>query len=212
MTAKAPERAILTAVGAMTLVVVASNVLVQYPVAFRVGALDLAEILTWGAFTYPVAFLVTDLTNRWFGVATARNVVLAGFAVAIVLSAFLSTPRIALASATAYLVGQMADVLLFDRLRRVRAWWEAPLVASASGSVLDTLVFFTLAFAPALSGLLGAGDAFAAESAPAFGLLAVEVPRWMPWAAADFSVKMLFAALLLAPYRGLMNRVVPYPA
>lgn len=201
MAALAPHRSLLVATGAMALVVVASNVLVQHPVAARLGPVDLADLLTYGAFTYPAAFLVTDLTNRRFGAAAARRVVLAGFLVAVVLSVVLSTPRIALASASAFLVGQLLDVTVFDRLRRVRAWWQAPLLSSLVGSAVDTAIFFTLAFAPALT-LLGPVDDFAVAVSPLLGLGA-DAPRWVSWSIADFSVKMLFAVLMLAPYRGL---------
>lgn len=205
-----PRSAWISAIGAMVLVVCASNVLVQYPVEARIGGLDLADLLTWGAFSYPAAFLVTDLTNRRFGVSAARRVVVSGFAVAVVLSMAVSTPRIALASASAFLVGQLLDVTVFDRLRRAVGWWKAPFVGSLLGSATDTLVFFSLAFA-ATFGLLGAADAFAGETAPLLGLFAVEAPRWVSWAIADFSVKLFFAALFLAPYRLLMNILWPMP-
>lgn len=197
-----PSAALLIAIVAMTGVVVASNVLVRYPVDAVVGGLSLADLLTWGAFTYPVAFLVTDLTNRRFGRVAAARVVLAGFAIAVVLSALLATPRIAVASASAFLVGQMLDVAAFDRLRRAAGWWTAPFVSSLLGSALDTAIFFGLAFAPAF-GLLGADDPFAVEAAPLLGF-AFDAPRWISWAVADFCVKMLFAVLMLVPYRGLV--------
>ena len=100
---------------AMMAVVAASNVLVQHPVPY----FGLSEILTWGAFSYPVAFLVNDLTNRRFGPAVTRQVVYAGFALAVVLSIWLATPRIAVASGTAFLVGQLLDIGVFNRLRRM---------------------------------------------------------------------------------------------
>lgn len=203
MTGRVPLKALAMALAAMTVVVVASNVLVRYPVSVTVGTLDLADLLTYGAFTYPIAFLVTDLTNRRFGVIVAARVVFAGFLLAVVLSAVLATPRIAIASATAFLVGQMLDVLVFDRLRRARDWWRAPLVSSVLGSAADTALFFSLAFAPAFA-VLGEGDAFAIEAAPMLGFAAVDAPRWISWAIADFSVKLLFAGLMLAPYRGVV--------
>lgn len=188
------------AVAAMAAIVVASNVLVRYPVDARIGSLGLADLLTYGAFTYPVTFLVTDLTNRRFGPATARNIVLAGFAVAVVASALLATPRIAVASASAFLVGQLLDVAVFDRLRR-SAWWRAPLFSSVAGSVFDTAMFFSLAFASAFA-LIGPGEPFAAASAPLLGLPGpMEAPRWISWALADLAVKLGFAGLMLAPYR-----------
>lgn len=190
---------------AMTLVVVASNILVQYPVTATVGRLNLADLLTWGAFTYPAAFFVTDMTNRRYGPAVARLVVVAGFAVAVALSVYLSTPRIAIASGSAFLVGQLLDVTVFNRLRR-SSWWRAPLAASIFGSMLDTALFFSLAFS-ASAGFLGPDDAFALESAPFVGLFATEVPRWISWAAGDFSVKMLAALAFLLPYRALLGIV-----
>src|SRR5690606_1727631 len=113
------------AVAAMVAVVAASNILVQFPVRAQFGPLDLADLLTWGAFTYPVAFLVTDLTNRHFGPRRARLVVVAGFAVAVILSIWLATPRIAIASGSAFLVAQLLDISIFHRLRDA-AWWKAP--------------------------------------------------------------------------------------
>lgn len=207
---RAPAGALLVAVLAMAGVVVASNVLVRHPVDLAVGELSLADLLTYGAFTYPVAFLVTDLTNRRFGPRVAGRVVLAGFAIAVVLSVVLSTPRIAVASATAFLVGQMLDVVLFDRLRRAAGWWTAPFVSSLAGSIVDTAIFFSLAFAPVFS-LLGADDPFALEAARLLGT-GPDAPRWVSWAIADFSVKMLFAVLMLAPYRGLMALTETRPA
>src|SRR5690606_9424275 len=106
----------------------------------------LGEILTWGAFTYPVAFLVNDLTNRRFGKPAARKVVLAGFMIAVAISVWLATPRIAIASGSAFLFGQLLDITVFSRLRR-QTWWRAPLAAAMAGSLLDTAIFFSLAFA-----------------------------------------------------------------
>lgn len=206
-----PRSAWISAIAAMVIVVVASNVLVQYPVAAVIGGLDLADLLTWGAFSYPAAFLVTDLTNRRFGVVVARRVIYVGFFLAVVLSMAFATPRIAVASASAFLVGQLLDVTVFDRLRRAVRWWKAPFVGSLLGSATDTTVFFSLAFAAAF-GFLGVGDAFPGETAPLFGLLATEAPRWMSWALADFTVKLAFAALFLVPYRLLMNVLWPLPS
>lgn len=205
-----PRSAWISAIAAMVVVVVASNVLVQYPVEARLGDVDLADLLTWGAFSYPAAFLVTDLTNRRFGVVAARRVIYVGFLIAVVLSMAFATPRIAVASASAFLIGQLLDVTVFDRLRRALRWWKAPFVGSLLGSATDTTVFFSLAFAGAF-GFLGVGDAFPGESAPLFGLLASEAPRWVSWALADFSVKLGFAALFLVPYRLLMNVLWPLP-
>lgn len=171
-------RARVVAVAAMAAVVVASNILVQYPVMATVGGLDLADLLTWGAFSYPVAFLVTDLTNRRFGAGAARRLVVAGFVLAVAVSVFLASPRVAAASGGAFLVGQLLDVSVFNRLR-ASSWWRAPFVASMLGSAADTAIFFSLAFAPAFAGLLGAGDDFAQGSAPFLGLATVEAARFM---------------------------------
>ncbi len=198
-------RDLVPGVVAMTAVVVASNILVLYPVQMTIGALNLADLLTWGAFTYPAAFFVTDMTNRRYGPTVARLVVVAGFAVAVALSVYLSTPRIAIASGSAFLVGQLLDVTVFNRLRR-SSWWRAPLAASIFGSMLDTVLFFSLAFS-ASAGVLGPNDAFAIESAPFLGLFAAEFPRWVSWAAGDFSVKMLAALAFLLPYRALLGFV-----
>src|SRR5690606_37094232 len=129
---------VLPFVAAMAAVVVASNFLVQFPFAH----FGLQDLLTWGAFTYPLAFLVNDLTNRRYGPAAARKVVYVGFAIAVVLSIWLATPRIAVASGSAFLVAQLLDVSVFDRLRE-RAWWQAPLISSVIGSVIDTVLFFS---------------------------------------------------------------------
>lgn len=165
-----PPSMIVSAVAAMTIIVVASNILVQYPVN---------DWLTWGAFTYPLAFLVTDLANRRLGPAAARRVVYVGFALAVLCSAVLATPRIALASGTAFLVAQLLDVVVFDRLRR-GTWWRAPLVSSVLGSTIDTALFFTLAFA-------------------ATGL------PWIGWAIGDLAVKFAVALAMLIPFRLLMG-------
>ena len=184
---------------AMTVVVLASNILVQYPVNLNLGAVSLADLLTWGAFTYPIAFLVTDLTNRNFGPTTARYVVLLGFVVAVILSFILATSRIAIASGSAFLIAQLIDVSIFDRLRK-STWWKAPFVSSVLGSVIDTFLFFTLAFS-AWFAVLGFGDSFALESSKFFGIFAVETPRWVSWAVGDLAVKLLVAISMLIPYR-----------
>ena len=105
----------------MTLVVVASNILVQYPLSGTLFGINLGDLLTWGAFTYPIAFLITDLTNRQFGPSAARRVVFAGFVVGVTLSFWTSIPRIAIASGSAYIVGQLLDISVFNRLRR-QSW------------------------------------------------------------------------------------------
>ena len=196
------------AIAAMAVVIVASNVLVQYPVHGTLGGINLADLLTWGAFTYPAAFLVTDLTNRRFGPKAARKVVLVGFALALALSVWLATPRIAIASGSAFLMAHLLDIAVFDRLRRF-AWWLAPAVSSVIASALDTALFFGLAFSAAAAPLLGFDDAFATEAAPFLGVFALEAPRWLSWAAGDMAVKLLVAAALLLPYRLLLAWLVP---
>ncbi len=188
------------AMAAMAAVVIGSNVLVQFPVNGRIGGLNLADLLTWGAFTYPLAFLVNDLTSRTYGPAAARIVVIAGFAVAVMLSVWLATPRIAVASGSAFLVAQLLDVAVFNRLRSA-AWWRAPVLSSVIGSVVDTVLFFSLAFA-AMFSTLGPNDAFAIEPTSLLGVFAaLEAPRWMSWALGDLAVKLLVAMVALAPYR-----------
>mgnify|MGYP003382195486 CR=1 FL=1 len=206
---------------AMALVVLASNVLVQFPVSGSVGGVALADILTWGAFTYPLSFLVTDLANRAHGPAFARSVVFTGFGLAIASSLIIPPllfkagltafeldiarlARIAIASGVAFLTGQLLDVTLFNRLRQM-SWWRAPLLATLAGSIADTAVFFTLAFAAFIT-FIGPADGFALESAPFLGGFGFDAPRWASWAAGDLAVKLIIAALALAPYRMLMNR------
>ena len=201
---------------AMALVVLASNILVQFPVQGAIGGLQLADILTWGAFTYPFAFLVTDLANRREGPAFARRVVFFGFMLAI-LSSLIVPPllyragligfetaasrlaRIANASGASCLSAQLLDVTVFNWLRR-KSWWRAPIFGTISGSVLDTAIFFSIAFATAFA-FLGPSDDFALETAPLLGLFTHEVPRWVSWAIGDFTVKLLIAAFALIPYR-----------
>lgn len=171
-------KAIVIGVLAMAITVVASNILVEYPLP---GVL--ADWLTFGAFTYPVAFLVTDLTNRARGARAARMVVLAGFTLAVVLSLIFADTRIALASGAAFLCAQLLDVTVFNRLRQA-SWWKAPLVSSALGSATDTILFFSIAFA-------GTG-----------------LP-WHSWAMGDFSAKIIMALICLAPFRLLMSFITP---
>ena len=203
-------------VAAMALVVVASNVLVQFPVQGKLGGLNLADLLTWGAFTYPFAFLVTDLANRRYGPAVARRIVFVGFMVAVACSIVVPPllfrfgliefetaadrlARIAIASGTAFLAGQLLDVSVFNRLRR-QSWWRAPVLSSLSSSVIDTAIFFSIAFAAAFA-FVGPDDAFALESTPLLGLFAVEAPRWISWAIGDLGVKLVMALFALIPYR-----------
>ncbi len=203
-------RYLLIYVALMTLVVVASNFLVQFPLNATVAGINLADILTWGAFTYPIAFLITDLTNRQFGPQTARKVVFAGFVVGVGLSFYTAVPRIAIASGSAYLAGQLLDISVFNRLRR-QAWWRAPLVGSLIGSALDTIIFFSFAFA-AFFVFFGPNEPFALETAPILGVLSIEVPRWISWALGDFTVKMLVGLIMLLPYGALMNTLRPMQA
>jgi hypothetical protein len=177
---------------AMTFVVVASNILVQYPFE----PLGLGDYLTWGAFTYPVAFLVTDLTNRRYGAGMARRLVAVGFVIAVALSIWLATPRIALASGTAFLVGQLLDITVFNRFRR-QSWWRAPLIGSVFGSVIDTALFFSLAFA---------GDV---EMSGPVDFVGLSLPLWQSLAICDFLVKMLLALLALVPYGVLLRAIRP---
>jgi queuosine precursor transporter len=193
----------------MTLIVVASNFLVQFPLEGTFAGINLADLLTFGAFTYPVAFLVTDLTNRQFGPTAARKVVFVGFIAGVILSVLLATPRIAVASGSAFLVGQLLDITVFNRLRR-QSWWKAPLMGSVIGSVLDTVIFFSLSFAPAF-GFIGPNDDFAIAAAPILGVMSAEAPRWISWAIADFSVKMLIGVVMLLPYGALMSVLRPMP-
>lgn len=193
------------AVLAMVGVVAASNYLVQFPF-FPFG---LQDLLTWGAFTYPLAFLVTDLTNRKFGPRAARLVVLAGFIIAVILSIWLATPRIAIASGSAFLVAQFLDIFIFNRLRQ-NAWWKAPLTSSFLGSILDTVIFFGISFSTLFIALdTGFGitpDSFPSGSAPLLGIAAIEAPRWVSWAFGDYLVKMTVSLFVLAPYRMLRAR------
>lgn len=197
-------------VALMTLVVVASNFLVQYPLPGSIAGMQLGDLLTWGAFSYPFAFLVTDLTNRQFGPRIARRVVVAGFAVAVLLSVLAATPRIAIASGSAFLLGQLLDISIFNRLRR-QTWWHAPLAGSLIGSGLDTAMFFSFAVAPFFV-FFGPNDGFALEAAPVLGLLSVDAPRWISWALGDLAVKIVCGIVLLLPYGALMSVVKPMPA
>jgi len=198
------SKAFNLAIFAMCVVVVASNILVQYPVE----AFGLGEVLTYGAFTYPFAFLINDLTNRHFGAGMARRVVYAGFAAAVIISWILATPRLAIASASAFLFAQLLDIAVFSPLRR-RTWWQAPLAAAIAGSMLDTLLFFALAFAP----MFGFIDAFTAHengSIDAFAsLFGLTMPVWMSLALGDFSVKIIMSLAMLLPYRGFILLFTP---
>ncbi len=199
-------RALLPGVLAMAVIVIASNILVQ----FLVG-----DWLTWGAFTYPFAFLVTDLMNRLYGPAAARRVIAAGFLVGIACSFVgsqiegpfgpLVSLRVAIASGTAYLVGQLLDVAVFNRLR-AGSWWKAPFVSSATGSVLDTVIFFSIAFSGTFAFIAPHVDvAWANEPVPLLGRGPV-APLWMSLAVADCAVKLAIALFALAPFRIVIGR------
>jgi len=198
---------LLPGILAMATIVVASNVLVQ----FLFG-----QWLTWGAFTYPLAFLVTDVMNRVYGARTARRVVFAGFLTGVACSLIgtqisgefgpLVTWRIALGSGLAFLTAQLLDVAVFDRLR-AGAWWRAPLVSTLLGSTVDTAIFFTVAFSAALSGLEPGNDvAWANEMLPLLGQGPV-VPLWVSLAVADWAVKLTLALLALVPFRLIVTRM-----
>ena len=160
-----------------------------------------------GAFSYPLAFLVTDTTNRLLGTHVARLVVYLGFAIAVLLSVYFATPRIAIASGAAFLIGQLLDIAIFNRLVD-RSWWQAPSLSSLAGSAADTLVFFSLAFAPMFA-FIGPNDAFAIGGAPFLGLYPFETQRWLSWAFGDFSVKLLMAIVALIPYRMIVGHFMP---
>ena len=199
-------RALLPGVLAMAAIVIASNVLVQ----FLVG-----DWLTWGAFTYPFAFLVTDLMNRLHGPAAARRVILAGFLVGLACSFVgsqidgpfgpLVSLRVAVASGTAFLVGQLLDVAVFNRLRAGN-WWKAPLVSSAAGSVLDTAIFFPLAFSATLAFIAPHVDVAWANVPTALLGHGPVAPLWASLAVADLGVKLAIALFALAPFRVVVGR------
>lgn len=197
-------RTIAPFIAAMAVVVAASNYLVQFPFAH----FGLGELLTWGAFTYPVAFLINDLTNRRFGPRMARRVVFVGFVLAVILSVVLATPRIAIASGSAFLVAQLLDTQIFDRMRE-RSWWQPPLVSTLVGSALDTLLFFALAFSARFAFLdvwTGSEDG---SLAFAVGFMGTEVPLWVSLAAGDFMVKLLVGLAMLVPYGALLTVMKP---
>ncbi len=198
---------LLPGIIAMAAIVVAANILVQ----FRYG-----DWLTWGAFTYPFVFLVSDLTNRFQGLAAARKVVLAGFVVGIgcsfigtqIIGEFgpLVTLRVAIGSGTAYLVAQLIDVSIFDRLRK-KDWWQAPFLSSLVGSTLDTALFFSIAFAASLTFIESANDVtWANELVPLLGR-GPTLPLWISLAVADWSVKIALAIVVLVPFRLIVQKL-----
>ena len=166
----------------MGVVVLASNYLVQFPIKYY----GLEEILTYGAFSYPVAFLITDLANRYYGKIIARKIVYIGFVIGIVFTLFFSTNfedlisvRIAIGSGTAFLVAQLLDIQIFDKLRKNK-WFVAPLTSSLIGSIIDTFLFFSISF------------------------YATGIP-WVTLSLGDLAVKVLVALLMLIPFRLLLG-------
>lgn len=189
---------------AMCLVVAASNILVQYPF----NHLGLGEVLTYGAFTYPVAFLVNDLSNRRFGPQFARKVVYAGFIIAVILSIWLATPRIAIASGTAFLCAQLLDITVFSKLRQL-TWWKAPFASAVFGSLLDTLLFFSIAFAAQFAWIdlaTGRADSSLAMLVPFLGR---DIPLWTSLGFGDLMVKIVMAVVMLVPYGAILAVFAP---
>ncbi|MEO0702049.1 MAG: queuosine precursor transporter [Pseudomonadota bacterium] len=198
---------LLPGILAMATVVVASNILVQ----FLFG-----QWLTWGAFTYPLAFLVTDVMNRVYGAPTARKVVFVGFLTGVACSLIgtqivgefgpLVTWRIAIGSGIAFLTAQLLDIAIFNRLRD-GAWWRAPLASTLVGSTVDTALFFTIAFSATLTFVEPANDvSWAGEALPLLGAGPV-VPLWVSLAVADWGVKITLALLALVPFRLIVRRM-----
>ena len=166
----------------MGLVVLASNYLVQFPIKHY----GLEEILTYGAFSYPIAFLITDLANRSFGKIVAKKIVYKGFTIGILFTLIFSTNftdlisiRIAIGSGTAFLIAQLLDVQIFDQLRQ-KKWFVAPLTSSLIGSTIDTFIFFFISF-------YGTG-----------------IP-WITLSLGDLTVKFLVALIMLIPFRLLLG-------
>ena len=166
----------------MGVVVLTSNYLVQFPINYY----GLEEILTYGAFSYPVAFLITDLANRSYGKVVARKIVYVGFIIGIVFTLFFSTNfadlisvRIAIGSGTAFMVAQLLDVQIFDYLRK-KKWFVAPLTSSLIGSTIDTFLFFSISF------------------------YATGIP-WVTLSLGDLAVKIFVALAMLIPFRLLLG-------
>ncbi|MEL6509724.1 MAG: queuosine precursor transporter [Pseudomonadota bacterium] len=194
---------------AMAIIVLTSNILVQ----FLFG-----NWLTWGAFTYPFAFLVTDIMNRVYGRKAAQQVILIGFVVGVFCSLIgaqiqgefgpLVTFRIALASGFAFLVAQTLDVVIFDRLRNANGWWKAPLTSTVIGSAVDTALFFTIAFSATFVFLEPSNDvSWAGEVLPMLGV-GPQAPLWVSLAFADWLVKLSLAIIALVPFRILVNKML----
>ncbi len=200
---------LLPGIFAMAAIVVTSNILVQHL---------FGQWLTWGAFTYPLAFLVTDVMNRVYGVTAARKVVIAGFVTGVICSLVgtqimgeygpLVTLRVAIGSGIAFFVAQMLDVSIFNRLRG-GTWWRAPLTSTLIGSSLDTILFFSIAFSARFAFIEPLNDvSWAGEILP---LLSVgpEVPLWVSLALADWLVKLSISVLALVPFRAIVTRISP---
>jgi uncharacterized integral membrane protein (TIGR00697 family) len=204
---------ILPGILAMAAIVVASNILVQF--------LIFDGLLTWGAFTYPFAFLVTDLMNRIYGPQAARKVIFAGFIAGIICS-LIGTQimlqgdgyeypavalRIAIASATAFLIAQLVDVLVFNRLR-ADTWWKAPLTSSIIGSAIDTALFFTIAFSQDIQIFGENADMEISWAWDAVPLLmsGPEAPLWITLALTDWAVKLTLVLIALIPFKWVITR------
>jgi queuosine precursor transporter len=198
----------------MAIIVVASNILVQ----FLYG-----NWLTYGAFTYPLAFLVTDVMNRVYGAAVARRIVLFGFLTGVVCSmigtqvmieldkdfyAPAVTFRIAIASGSGFLLAQLLDIFIFTKLKD-RSWWHAPLVSSIIGGALDTLIFFALSFSITLVFIFGAdhNTEFMNQIVPILGI-GGKASLWLSLALADYLVKLSLAILCLIPFRLLVAQLM----
>jgi hypothetical protein len=205
---------LLPGIAAMATIVVASNILVQY--------LILDGLLTWGAFTYPLAFLVTDLMNRVYGPREARYVVFAGFVTGVICSLIGSQVmlqgdgyeypavafRIAIASGVAFLAAQLTDIIVFNRLRDGQ-WWRAPLASTVIGSILDTALFFTIAFSASVTIFSGAANdeiSWAWDTAPLM-TVGAEYPLWVSLGIADWMVKFSVALIALIPFRILVSQI-----
>lgn len=210
---------ILPGVIAMAAIVLASNILVQF--------LLLDGLLTWGAFTYPFAFLVTDVMNRVYGPRSARKVVLAGFVTGVICSLigsqimlegdgyeYAAVPlRVAVGSGLAFLSAQLLDVAVFDRLRG-GVWWRAPFWSTIVGSAVDTALFFTIAFSASVTLFGEAADSainWAWGPAP-FLTIGAEAPLWVSLAIADWLVKLALALVALVPFRLIVAKLLPHPA
>ena len=197
---------------AMATVVVASNILVQYL---------LGDWLTWGAFTYPIAFLITDVMNRVYGISAARRVVFAGFVVGVLCSLIGTqiimqgdgftfpavTLRVAIGSGIAFLVAQMLDVQIFERLRS-GSWWRAPLASTLIGSALDTFLFFSISFSTVFNWLETANIPDWAQGAVPLLGSGPEMPLWASLALADWMVKLALSLIALVPFRILVLYLV----